>query len=107
MKSPLVVLLLGLFEEVRGQIYPCHVKIFLQKVENWIFAGPWHPHQRPEGLSICCSERKIYGTYDGFQDSWISKNRTGHFYKIFFVLFQGFVDFNLERIEEKVLEDSP
>ena len=42
----------------RGQIYPCHVKIFLQKVENWIFLGPWHQHQRPEGLSIWLSKGK-------------------------------------------------
>jgi len=29
------------------------------------------------------------------------------FTRFFFVLFQGFVDFNLERIEEKISEDSP
>ena len=38
------------------------MKIFLQKEENWIFAGPWHQHQRPEGLSIWFSEGKYMKT---------------------------------------------
>ena len=41
-----------IWREGGGQISPRHVKIFLQKEENWIFAGPWHQHQRSEGLSI-------------------------------------------------------